>query len=258
MAGNVDGLLAEIGGNLGADLFEARIVLPGDNLTKLIEPVSKKIRIGQGITQEASRVISTKSGIFQFHAPNRFWVANNQRRYIPRTGDSVIGTITDRHAEEYRLNIGASSTALLPTLAFDGASKRNKPNLQVGDLVYGRLVLASKDMEPELTCCAKDGQKKTDWVTGQNVYGELCGGTVFQCSLGLANRLRSPDSAVLNCLGRSVPFEVVIGANGMVWVNSETAASTIVVTNAIRNSEHLSDEQVEFMIRKLLAMAMSK
>jgi exosome complex component RRP40 len=40
----------------------------------------------------------------------------------------------------------------LHALAFEGATRRNHPKVQVGDLVYGRLVVANPDMEPEMSC----------------------------------------------------------------------------------------------------------
>jgi exosome complex RNA-binding protein Rrp4 len=45
-----------------------------------------------------------------------------------------------------------SSSATLGVLAFDGASKRNRPNIRIGSLVYARISKTNKDIEPELTC----------------------------------------------------------------------------------------------------------
>lgn len=39
--------------------------------------------------------------------------------------------IIARHAEGYRVDIGSSQAASLDALAFEGATKRNKPNLKV-------------------------------------------------------------------------------------------------------------------------------
>ena len=172
-------ILESLESELNVDKFvENCVVMPGDDLTDMILPITSKIRIGQGISQTSSGVHATKSGILRFKAPNRFWVENSQRRYIPRVGDAVVGTIMERHAEEYRVNIRACTTAILPSLAFDGASKRNKPDLKVGDVIYARVVLARRDIEPRLTCCAREGQRKRDWVTGQSVYGQLKMGTL--------------------------------------------------------------------------------
>ena len=50
--------------------------------------------------------------------------------YIPSVGDPVVGTITDRHPDTYTVDIGAPFRALLPALAFEGATRRNRPNLK--------------------------------------------------------------------------------------------------------------------------------
>lgn len=53
--------------------------------------------------------------------------------------------------------------------------------VQVGDLVFGHLVVANKDMEPELACIDGSGR-----ANGMGVFGE--GGLVFSVSLGLVRR----------------------------------------------------------------------
>jgi exosome complex component RRP40 len=46
-------------------------------------------------------------------------------------GEPVVGIIIARHAEGYRVDIGAAHIATLDALAFEGATKRSKPNLKV-------------------------------------------------------------------------------------------------------------------------------
>jgi exosome complex RNA-binding protein Rrp4 len=36
--------------------------------------------------------------------------------------------------------------------------RRNRPNLAIGDLVYARVTVASRDMEPELACTDASGK----------------------------------------------------------------------------------------------------
>lgn len=61
--------------------------------------------------------------------------------------------------------------------------------MQVGDLVFGHLVVANKDMEPELACIDGSGR-----ANGMGVFGE--GGLVFSVSLGLVRRYRAAPPAV--------------------------------------------------------------
>jgi exosome complex component RRP40 len=134
-------------------------------------------------------------------------------QYMPAVNDTVIGIVTDKSAESYKLHIGArwgvsadwwrvswcgqlyfgcvarSGPGNLSALAFDGATKRNKPNLAVGALVFGRIESADRDLDPEITCKATGelGHKK-DWVTGQGMFGELKQGTVVEVSTAYCRR----------------------------------------------------------------------
>lgn len=57
-------------------------------------------------------------------------------QYLPAQGEPVIGVVVARHAEGYRVDIGSSQSASLDALAFEDATKRNKPNLKVSILLY--------------------------------------------------------------------------------------------------------------------------
>lgn len=50
------------------------------------------------------------------------------------------------------MDIGSSELASLSMMAFEGATKKQKPDLDTGDAVYARLLSAHKEMEPELIC----------------------------------------------------------------------------------------------------------
>ena len=52
-------------------------------------------------------------------------------QYIPAQRELVLGTIIARHAEGYRVDLGSAQMASLEALAFEGATKRSKPNLKV-------------------------------------------------------------------------------------------------------------------------------
>ena len=51
---------------------------------------------------------------------------------------------------QFQVDIGTSEPASLSYLAFEGATKKNKPNIVNGDVVYAKVITASKDMESEL------------------------------------------------------------------------------------------------------------
>ena len=66
------------------------------------------------------------------------------------------------------MNLFSGSAALLHRLGFEGATKRNKPELKIGDVVYCRVSLAHADLDTEVTCTTTSGIKK-EWSSGETV-----------------------------------------------------------------------------------------
>ena len=61
------------------------------------------------------------------------------QQYVPTKEERVIGIVTNRIGESFKVDIGGSIQASLSGLAFEGATKRNRPNLQV---TKGNLLLS--------------------------------------------------------------------------------------------------------------------
>ncbi|KAH8551793.1 hypothetical protein BGW37DRAFT_313330 [Umbelopsis sp. PMI_123] len=234
---------------------ELKVVLPGDLIPAVDENDTSQmdvdeeapiVRLGPGLTQVQEDIVSMKAGVLKHQETgNKWWLESNQRRYVAATGESVIGIVVTRLAEYYRVDIGAAQSGILPILAFEGATKKNKPNLTPGTLVYARVTLANKDMEAELQCF----NPSTGKADG---YGELKGGFIVKCSLGLCRRLLNPETPILRFLGEHFPFETAVGMNGRIWVNSEGPKYTILLANAIKNSEYLSEAQCKAMVDSLI------
>lgn len=218
-------------------------------------PPLPPILLGTGIVRDGPDVLrSSRVGVLRWEPEkSRLWVEGESRRYVPALHEHIIGVVESKHAEEYKLNIGGAASASLPVLAFDGATKRNRPHLEPGSLVYARVTLAHRDMEPEVSCAAPPGVGAKDWVTKESVFGELSGGHVFDCPPLLCRRLMALDetSPVLDALGTLSPFELAVGANGRVWLSSTSAAMTVVAQAAILKSQGVADEDHQTLVADL-------
>ena len=242
-----------------------RSVFPGDVLVALSffddapdeqsekEQQQAPVTLGSGVLRDGGNLRATTIGLVRWDGvARRLWVEGAPRRYVPARGDHVIGIVVEKHAEEYRLHVGAAAPASLPVLAFDGATKRNRPHLEVGALVYARITLAHRDMEPEATCAAPPGVGAKDWVTNESVFGELASGHVFDCPITLCRRLAGADDCpVLEAIGDLAPFELAIGANGRVWISSGSAAVIVLAQLAILQSEGVRDEDHAALVEKI-------
>jgi exosome complex component RRP40 len=151
-----------------ASNFTKKAVLPGDNVTSDVTGLRKDIKLGDGLHQIGDAVFCTVAGILRYRAPMTYWVEGDKRMYIPRAGDQVVGIIEEKLGEFYRVNIFSNSSAMLNKLAFEGATKRNKPELKKGDVVYLRVSVADKDLDTEVTCITSSGSKK-EWSSGETV-----------------------------------------------------------------------------------------
>ncbi|KAI9203301.1 uncharacterized protein BJ171DRAFT_443542 [Polychytrium aggregatum] len=228
-------------------MASATVVLPGDKIDYQSNPDEEKassIRIGPGLVQDRDDVIAIKAGVLKSSSNGKWWIESSQKRYIPSAGENVLGIITARNVEGYRVDIGAAHPAQLSAFAFEGATKKNRPTLEVGALVYARISVANKDMEPELECISPNSGKADG-------YGEVKDGFSFNCSLALARNLLKAENAVLSALGERIPFEIAVGMNGRVWVNAGSSRHIVLVVNAIKNSEHVSPEKAKDLVRAL-------
>ena len=129
-------------------------------------------------------------------------------RYISSTGDDVVGVVLERHAENFVVDIGAPFPAVLNILSFEGATRRNRPKLAEGDLVYARVVLAHRDIDTELSCTDAGGkvriplqQRRIPCATGIFVGGSSvsCPQSMFCMSgVGIRTLERRPPDKLLH------------------------------------------------------------
>lgn len=236
---------------------------PGDRLDEHInaqlstvtikgKPV-ETVRLGPGLAfklgpgQDASCIYSTSAGTLQYRQPNKFWLDTpNRRRYVPHPGDLVIGKVTVRTAEYLKVDIGGAHPAILPLqTGFEATSRRTRPNLQVGSLIYCRVSQADRYIEPEVLCVDTDGRA--------NAFGELAtikeddknggvkGFMLFSCPINQSWSLQRPDCKILQQLGKYLPFEIVIGANGRFAVDSPDINLTLLIRDWVLSGQ--ADEQ---------------
>lgn len=216
------------------------IVIPGDVVLDIKTDVKRKIIVGPGLRVSSDKVIVTKCGILHKKAPNTYWVDSHQKRYVPARGETVVGIVTNKVGDVFKVDIGSSEQAQLPYVAFEGATKKNRPNLNVGDVVCAKLLVANRDMEPELVCVDSHGKKGKLGILSSD-------GFLFNCSLNLVRKILHPKCPLLDTFQRSLqmPFEIAAGMNGFIWIKAKTVDETIAVANAILAAEFKSDSEIK-------------
>ena len=62
-------------------------------------------------------------------------------QYVPVKEEKVIGIVTNRGSDSYKVDIGGAMPASLPNLSFEGATKKNKPNIQVDHILTDKYII---------------------------------------------------------------------------------------------------------------------
>ncbi|XP_051699851.1 exosome complex component RRP40 isoform X2 [Oryctolagus cuniculus] len=110
----------------------------GERPLRLNAGVCSRVRVvcGPGLRRSGDRLLVTKCGLLRHKEPSSgsgggvYWVDSQQKRYVPVKGDHVIGIVTAKSGDIFKVDVGGSEPASLSYLAFEGATKRNRPNVQ--------------------------------------------------------------------------------------------------------------------------------
>lgn len=154
------------------------------------------------------------------------FVGHKNQFYEPRESDVVIGVIWGRNMDEWLVDIASSHFASLPQLAFDGASKKNYPKFERGDLVAAAVAAVPKPDEVLLTC-----------VRGAPL-GKLEGGTLLRCRSADAERTRG-------MLSRA-NATTVIGRNGRIFVRGEDDVASLRIVDCVLRALRSDDPDAAF------------
>jgi len=112
-------------------------------------------------------------------------------------------------------------------------------------------------MEPELTCIEQHSGG------GQSHgYGQLKEGLLVECSTAQCRAVQDGSNKSLSRIGSGMSFEVAIGNNGKIWVNSSSSGgggeeegdgrAVILVSMALKATDGKSGSEADVIVDRLL------
>lgn len=220
------------------------IVIPGDDVTSQLSSKNQnKIILGPGLRRIADKVYTCHGGILKKREPNTYSVDSHRKRYIPERDEFVIGIVINKSMDFFKIDIGSSEPAILSYLAFEGATKKNRQKVEIGDLIYGKLLIANRDMEPELVCINARGKSDIMGVLPPDGY-------LIHCSIDLVRKILS-QHCPFDELGESLMFEYIVGLNGRIYIRSPKVETTLAIAKAMLASEFLTFEEIKSVCERL-------
>lgn len=158
--------------------------------------------------------IKTHGTIYKIE--NLYFLYNKCGLYEPSVDDLVIGKVFYKSSDYYKLDFN-SVIGVLGSLSFKNATKRFKPELEIGDHVIGRVTKLGDEI---LVSCNESGLGKLD-------------GDVFKIEQWKIRKLFVVD--FLKNLGKRYKFNCALGLNGRIWIKSDDPLTVKNVYDEIKN-----------------------
>lgn len=229
------------------------IIVPGDKLPVDENTLnSKKLNVGPTVYVNPlsnNEVTLTTAGIFTHKEKKNkqlITVETSSKNYSPNVGDLVIGTIQGTFGEFFKVALNNFKTpAILSYMAFENATKKNRPNLKNGALVYAKVSAYDPNVDIELECYNSTSGKAEG-------FGELNGGNLVNVDLAFARFLLFNESnEVLIKLSKRCEFEIAIGVNGKIWIKTGEIRTTLACCEYINRAQHVKQLELDQLLKEI-------
>lgn len=112
-----------------------QFILPGVDVQDFVQKQcehKKQIIVGPGLRKCDQQLLTCRAGRLRFDRnPDRIWIDSIQKKYQPVKGDRVVGIVLNCRGNQVKVDIGTAEYAMLNVLAFEGATKKNRPDIKV-------------------------------------------------------------------------------------------------------------------------------
>jgi exosome complex component RRP40 len=170
-------------------------------------------------------------------------------------GFPVIGTIIGKTGDYYRLNIFSPKQALLPTTAFNGGTKKHRPQLNVGDIVF---CFITRETDSEFLLSCEDTGTLRDWSSGEPLFGCISTTTdtivsrLLSVSFDHSKYLLKSINMLLTAASKHIKQgEVAVGINGKVFIKGASAKDVLFLSKVVEESIKLQNDEIQVYCKML-------
>jgi exosome complex component RRP40 len=222
------------------------IVLPGECITRdseitFTKSLLRELPATPNQNPTAKTYQSHSSGLIvtkkESETQHSLKISHLSEKYLPSQEDKVIGIVSRRTVDGFELDIRAEKKALLNSLAFEGATKKSKPNLNSGDLVFCRVAQVPSHLNIKVTCTSQTNKK--EWSSGEALFGELKGGVEVVVPQ-FFSRFLAKNEIFFDQIRKRIGFEIVVGVNGVIWVKTKSLKNMLIIQDFLKAAPYLS------------------
>ena len=206
-------------------LEKRQLVTPGDLIAE------GEYIAGENTYSENGKIYAARVGIVEYET-KKIDVVALKAFYMPRTGDIIIGTITEVGFNGWTVDINSPYIALLR--ASDVLSRPFKPQkddlpqvLDAGDLVVAKVVSYDRTHDPQLTV-AEPG------------LGKITRGQIIKITPTKIPRVIGRKGSMISMIKQETGCNIILGLNGVVLLTGKTLEDEQLAMKAILKIEQES------------------
>jgi len=190
---------------------ERVLVIPGDEVTEA------GMKAGQGTYKREGKIFAAQLGVKNVRS-GYVNVVPLGGKYLPRPGDSVIGTIVEQGPSSWLVDINSPYLAPLhvseaPWKVDFGDTGRY---LKIGDVVLAKIL-------------AVDELRRTQLTLKEHGLRKLTGGQVIEISHSKVPRVIGKAGSMISLLKEHTGCRMFVGQNGRIWIEGEIESMLKVV-----------------------------
>jgi exosome complex component RRP4 len=221
--------------------FERRqIVTPGDLLAE------GDYIAGENTYKEDNRIYAARIGLVEYE-DKKVNVVALRAFYIPRVGDTVIGTVVEVGFSGWTVDINAPYLAMLR--ASDVLNRPFKPQkndltevLDVGDLVVAKIVSYDRTHNPQLS-------------VDEPGLGKITRGQIVKITPTKIPRVIGKKGSMISMIKQETGCHIILGHNGIILITGKSLEDEELAMMAIHKIEEESHtigltDRISQMIKK--------
>ncbi|MGC9345951.1 MAG: exosome complex RNA-binding protein Rrp4 [Candidatus Bathyarchaeales archaeon] len=206
--------------------FERRqLVTPGDLLAE------GQYITGENTYKEDDKIYASRIGVVEYQ-DKKVNVVALRAFYVPRVGDTVIGTIVEVGFNGWMVDINSPYLALLR--ASDVLSRPFKPQkddlsevLDAGDLVIAKIIAYDRAHNPQLT-------------VSEPGLGIITRGQVVKITPTKIPRVIGRKGSMISMIKQETGCHIILGHNGIILITGKSLENEQLAMTAIRKIEEES------------------
>ncbi len=209
--------------------FEPKqVVTPGDMLAE------GEYVVGENTYLENKKIFASRTGIVEYD--NKIVnVVALKAFYMPKIGDTIIGTVVEIGFNGWTVDINAPYQAFLrPSDVLSRPFKPQKDELSqvldMGDLIVTKIVSYDRTHDPQLTV-AEPG------------LGKITRGQIVKVTPSKVPRIIGRKGSMISMIKEQTGCQIILGLNGVVLVTGKTLEEeqlALAAVQKIENESHTS------------------